>query len=178
MDLLTSSTTSVLWHDVIRHAEDCCSITLQDELEAYLVALLIRFTNKPEVAKQILATAFLEALQRHQFERQLSLQQVGDQCLLFAGLFPRAAEKKHVKISYFVSVGRSAYSSISKKTNDLYGSLAVHFVPLMDVLQSIRAYPDLLPLEAYEQWNLLGSKRAFKILEQTTKGIPIKLPKT
>src|SRR5262249_52839092 len=103
-----------------------------------------------------------------------SLQNVGDQCLLFVGLFPHAAEKKHVKINYFVDLGRSAYANISHTVNDLYWSLAIQFVALMDVLQSIRHTPDLLPLEAFEQWSELDSQRALQILNEYTKGIPFK----
>ena len=102
------------------------------------------------------------------------MKEVGDHCLLFAGLFPRAAEKRLVKISYFVGLGQGAYSTISQCTDDLYGLLALQFVVLTDVLQSIRQGYDLLPLEAYEQWNDTGSQRALRILQEYTKSTPIK----
>lgn len=174
MTLLTNTASVVLWQEVIKNAENRCAITLKEDLEAYLVSLLIKYTNKPEVAKQILAPAFLEALKTRTIERSVTLQLVGDQCLIFAGLFPKAAEKRLVKIKYFVDLGRSAYSAISCKTNDLFGSLAIEFVVLMDVLQSIRAYPELMPLEAYEQWTQLGSQRAFKILQEYSRILPTK----
>lgn len=176
MSLLTSTTSLVLWQDVVRHAENRCSISLQQELESYLISLLIRYTNKPELSKQIFATVFLKALQTHEAGREISLQHVGDQCLLFTGLFPRIAEKRLVKINYFVNLGRSAYAAISHCTDDLYSSLALQFVVLMDVLQSIRADSQLLPLEAYEQWNELGSKRALQILQEYSKAFPLKKP--
>ncbi|OGT38446.1 MAG: hypothetical protein A3F11_09970 [Gammaproteobacteria bacterium RIFCSPHIGHO2_12_FULL_37_14] len=174
MDLLTSTTSLVLWQEVVKHAENRCCITLKRELETYLISLLMRYTNQPDVAKQIAATAFLNALHLSETERHVSLQRVGDQCLIFTGLFPRLAEKRLVKINYFVDLGRSAYSAISHKTNDLYGSLALQFVVLMDVLQSIRPHSDLLPFEAYEQWNELGSQRALQALKKYTAGMPIK----
>lgn len=176
MSLLTNTTSVVLWQEVIKNAEDRCSIALKDELEAYLISLMIRFTNKPEVVNKIIATAFLDALQARERERHLSLQQVGDQCLIFAGLFPKAAEKRLVKINYFVDLGRSSYAAISYKTNDLFGSLALQFVVLMDVLQCVRGCSDLLPLEAYEQWTQVGSQRALKMMQEyANQGIiPIK----
>ena len=106
-------------------------------------------------------------------QRTVSLQHVGDQCLLYAGLFPKIAQRRHVKISYFVDIGRSAYISISHKANDLFESLALQFVVLMDVLQSIQQ-PDLMPLEAYDQWNTVGSKRALRILQEYSKITPYK----
>jgi hypothetical protein len=172
MTLLTSQTPIALWHNVIKEAEEQCDIILNEELEAYLISLLMRYIDKPEVAQQIFATAFLEGLQKPQQQRHLSLQNVGDQCLLYAGLFPRHAAKHHVKLTYFVDLGRAAYANISNVTNDLYSALAFQFVVLTDILQSIRQPPDLLPLEAYEQWSELGSQRALTILQSYTHGIP------
>lgn len=165
MSLLIGQTPEILWQNVIKDAEQNCSIELKDELERYLISLLIRYTNKPEVSKRLFATAFLEANQLPDIERQISLQVIGDECLLFAGLFPHSVRRKHVKISYFVDLGRSAYSGISKTSEDLFWSLAYEFVLLMDVLQSIRP-ADLLPLEAYEQWKEVGSQRAYRLLSE------------
>jgi len=174
MTMLTNPSSLVLWHDVVKNAEIRCSITLDENLEAYLIALLIRYSNRPDLAQQVFATAFLKAMQLHERQRSSSLQHVGDQCLLYAGLFPRAAEKRHVKVNYFVDLGRAAYGAISKTANDLYWMLAIEFVMLMDVLQSIRPTTDLLPLQAYEQWDELDSQRARLILQEYTRGIPIK----
>lgn len=174
MALLFSETSLILWHEVVKSAENRCSIMLNDNVEAYLISLLMRYSNKPEVAQLVFAKEYLEALQRRDKLRNLSLQNVGDQCLLYAGLFPGQAEKKNVKISYFVDIGRTAYAAIAKTADDLYWLLAMQFVALMDVLQSIREKSVLLPLEAYEQWNELGSKRALQILREYTNGFPIR----
>lgn len=174
MNLLMKDTSIALWQDVVKNAEDNCSIVLKEDLEAYLVYLLVRYTTKPEIAKQILASAFLEALTMRENQRNVSLQHVGDHCLIYAGFFPRLAEKRHVRLSYFVDLGRSAYGTMSRQADDLYWSLAVQFVGLMDVLQSIRHTPDLLPLEAYEQWEAVGSQRALRMLRQYTGAIPLK----
>ena len=173
MTLLIHQTSLMLWHEVVKTAEDRCSIALNADLESYLISLLMRYSNKPEVAQSIFAHDYLHALQQRDRLRGVSLQNVGDQCLLYAGLFPGQAEKRHVNITYFVDMGRAAYATISKTANDLYWILAVQFVALMDVLQSIPETPVLLPLEAYEQWEKLGSKRALQILQFYSKGLPI-----
>jgi len=174
MTLLIRQTSLLLWHEVVKTAEGRCSITLNDDIESYLISLLMRYSNKPEVAQQIFAHDYLQALQQRNQLRSTSLQQVGDQCLLYAGLFPGQAEKRHVNITYFVDMGRAAYAAISKTANDFYWILAVEFVALMDVLQSIPEAPVLLPLEAYEQWEKLGSRRALQILQSYSKGLPIR----
>lgn len=174
MNLLTNNTPLGLWQEVIKHAEGRLSITLNKRLENYLVKLLIHYTDKPELIKQVVAHGFLQGMQEPQKQRPVSLQNVGDQCLLFAGLFPGVAERRCVKISYFVDMGRSAYAAVSCETNDLFNLLALQFVILMDVLQSIQDSSPLLPITAYDQWNEVGSVRALQILKTYTQGIPIK----
>lgn len=177
MKLLVNSTPIALWHDIIHEAEAACTISLKEEIEAYLVYLLARYVNKPEFVKQVIAPEFLQALQSGKAQQQWMMQNVGDKCLLFSGLFPHMADKKLVKISYFVGMGQAAYATISKNSSDLYGMLAGQFVTLMDVLQSIRCYSDkvgdLLPMEAYDLWNDVNSKRALRILGQHSGGIPV-----
>ena len=65
MNLLTNTSPLVLWQDVIRQAEYECSVNLRAELETYLISLLIRYTNKPEVVKEVIATNFLQAISKH-----------------------------------------------------------------------------------------------------------------
>lgn len=174
MSLLINENTVTLWQEVVKTAEKDCSILLKEDLESYLISLLIRYTNKPGIAQQVFAMAYLEALDLPKKQRQFYLQHLGDQCLLFSGLFPHNANKKHVKISYFVNLGRHAYHAVSHHVNDLYWTLGFEFVALMDVLQSIRPHTDLLPLEAYEQWEEVGSQRALRILKTYSNGIPLK----
>ena len=168
MTLLTHHNAIALWQQTIQEAEQHCAVHLKQELETYLVSLLYQYTDKSEIVKQTLAITLLEAKNT---QNDLALQQTGDQCLLFAGLFPKLAAKKLVKISYFVHLGQFAYIELFGHLNDrVFYHLAHQFVTLMDVLQSIRTSPDLLPLEAYEQWAEVGSQRAFNILQFYTKG--------
>lgn len=164
-----------IWVDVVREAEKDCSLQLELDLETYLSSLLHRYVNRPDVVRKVFATAFLQALQLESHQRSYSLQQIGDECLLLTGLFPRLAAKRCVKIRYFVNLGQAAYAAVSSSTSSsLYNLLSVQFVPLMDVLQAIRSDHHLLPLEAYEQWQELGSQRAFTILQSYTAGTPFK----
>ena len=177
MKLLLNSTPIALWHEIIHEAQAMCDIRLIEELEAYLVFLMVRYTNKPEVVKQIIAYEFLQGINKSSAKQQDALQAVGDQCLIFAGLFPHMANKRLVRISYFVDLGQSAYANISRTNSDIYGLLSRQFVPLMDILQSIRQYSkentDLLPLEAYELWNDTGSRRALSALKKYTHSTPV-----
>jgi len=172
MKILFNDNPLALWYDVIYEAEKTSAISLKTDLESYLVFLLARYANKPEIVQRIMATEFLQGLKLKPSQRQLAFQAVGDNCLIYSGLFPKLSEKRQVKISYFINIGQNAYRSISQTKTDIYGLLSAQFVALMDVLQSIRCYshefPDLLPLEAYDLWDETGSKRALHVLQQYT----------
>ena len=159
------NTEIVLWRETIQAAEVRCHVRLPAELENYLVSLMIRFTGQSSLARDSMATEYLRAMQEAQTVRRYALATVGDQCLLLTGIFPRLADRRHVKVRYFVDLGRTAYASVANTANDIYLMLAQQFVLLMDVLQAINERHILLPLEAYELWSELGSQRAYAILQ-------------
>jgi len=105
---------------------------------------------------------------------------VGDQCLLFSGLFPRRAERRRVRVSYYVKLGRSAYQNLAdslSKTADLFTLLAEEFIAAMDTLQAIRVLGQqttgLLPVQAYELWQDTASRQAYAELVRQTGGEPV-----
>lgn len=179
--LILQTTITAQWQSLIKEAEDSSHLILGEELESYLVFLLARFTGKPEIAKSVLALDFLQSAELRGQLQQNELRDVGDKCLLIAGLFPGRAQKKRVKISYFVRIGQSAYSvlaSLSKfKTAELYKTLGEHFVPLMDVLHVVRELTGpmsgLTVIEAQELWDDTASEHALAVLRRYTKAMPI-----
>lgn len=177
MQVLHNSTTTALWHDIIREAETQCNIQLKEELQSYLVFLMMRYTSRPDIANHVVAIDFLSGLGYKLSQKQQALQEVGDKCLIYSGLFPKRAQKRLVQLSYFVNLGQSSYANVSRIHNDLYARLAMQFVSLMDVLQALRVYsgkyPDLLPLEAYDLWNETGSQRALNVLKKYTSSMDV-----
>jgi len=177
MEILTRSGDMALWFDIVHDAEASCAISLQTEIESYLVFLLMRHLKRTDLASQILAKSFLEAMQASRHLRTETLRSVGDQCLLFAGLYPEVAKKRHVRPGYFVDLGQAAYSAGSLDGRDLYAALCREFVAMMDVLQSVRhpdgQIADLLPVDAFELWSDTGSKRALAQLRLYTNAIPV-----
>lgn len=170
--LILEPTVTSQWQSLVSDAEKHCSLQLSEELESYLVFLLTRFATKPEMANSVLALDFLESLHTVGQKQLDQLRDVGDKCLLFAGFFPKRAERRRVKISYFVDLGKTSYSALadlSKQFADLYSDLCGSFVGLMDVLQAMREIQNnsqLLPLEALDLWESTGSQRALNILKQ------------
>ena len=142
----SSSTCS--WHKLIQEALSKSHYHLTEDLESYLIFLLMRFTNDTRLADSILALEYLESQNLSGTTQHEHLRDVGDKCLLFAGFYPEQAHKKLVSLPYFVNLGRGAYDQIARKTiyhhqlytglNDLFAQLASNFVNLLTVLQQIK----------------------------------------
>ena len=135
--------------------------------------------ERADLVARAMALEFLDAQTDNSRQPDL-LRDVGDKCLLFSGFFPQLAEKRLVRVSYFVRLGRSAYNRLAtlvdRETDQLYGRLAEAFVPVMDVLQAMRGLsgePVLGPLAAAELWADTGSRVAFRTLGEASNGFPV-----
>ena len=170
------------WQELVCDAQEISQTQLNEDLESYLVFMLMRFTEEASMHKRPIALDFLETLHCNGELQKNQLREVGDKCLLFSGFFPGLAEKRRVKISYFVDVGQSAYHILAGLSNnvmcDLFVQLSHRFVPLMDVLQSMREMssetPLLKPLDAMELWQDTNSQHAQETLKEYTQSQPFK----
>lgn len=164
----------VEWYDFVREAQDASHSAVDEDLESYLVYLLLRFMDQPELADQALGSAYLAALSHPIMGRSMMLRNVGDQCLLFSGLYPERATHRCVRVGYFVDIGKRSYLGAAEELrheinlSKLYNRLCMHFVSLMDVLQSMRnlgAEDQRLSLQkAMEIWEDTGSSFARKLI--------------
>lgn len=176
--LVLEPTITAQWLGLIKEAESSSHLSLQEDLESYLVFLLVRFTQRPELAKSVLAMEYLQGF-NGAAGQSAKLQDVGDKCLLLAGLFPESAERKRVRISYFVELGQGAYSSVAELSKiemaKLYHALCYDFVNLMDILHAARelAGNQITPLQAESLWTDVKSTHALQVLRQYTQGLLI-----
>lgn len=177
--LVLQPTDMAQWHALVSEAQVACKLNLGEHLESYLVFLLMRFVDRPEMTRKIMALEFLNA-QQSAGNNAETLRDVGDQCLLFSGLFPQIAAKRLVRVSYFVNIGRSAYqqASLADQTDaSLFSRLAEAFVCAMDVLLAMRGLsgqPALQPLAAAELWQDTGSRSAFEELASCSDATPVR----
>jgi hypothetical protein len=142
MDSLVLHPTSVSqWHALVSEGELACALELGEDLESYLVFLLMRYINKPEIATTVLAIEFFESMKHLGALRWENLQIIGDKCLLFGGLFPERALRKRVGKHYFVDLGQTAYYELANvhtaQRGKLYSLLCEHFVPMQNVLHAM-----------------------------------------
>lgn len=169
------------WYELITEAESTCSIKLGEQVESYLVFMLMRFLQKPDIAHSTLALEFLENIERVGSHRLDHLRDVGDKCLLFSGFFPARARRKRVSVTYFVRLGQTAYQTLADQTGKnwavLYSALTQQFIPMMDILQTIRdgaqKDPSLTPMEALSLWEETASRHAYKALKKYAGGMDV-----
>ncbi len=176
-ELIVEPTAEAQWQSLVREAAQAATQPLDASLESYLVFLLNRSTRDAEALTRIMALEYLQALERGGREGEARLRELGDHCLLLAGLFPHRAERRRVRIGYFVDLGRSAYhqlaACLNQSTAQLYRELAAAFVSLLDVLLAMRELagpPALTPLEAVDLWQDARSRHALRTLERHSAG--------
>ena len=117
-ELVIHTSATAEWLSLVNEAESAAALHLDEEMQSYLVFLLMRFTESPELAASVLAMEYLQSMRSQGRVGQDQLRNVGDKCLLYSGLFPERAERRRVKISYFVDLGRSAYQQLSDPVED------------------------------------------------------------
>ena len=178
-ELIVEPSATADWQRLVHEAAQAATHELDENLESYLVMLLTRTLRDVEALHRLMALDYLEGLSSTGRLRSVRLRDVGDNCLLLAGMFPRRAERRLVRIGYFVELGRSAYQQLSEllsqSTAQLYSDLSAAFVALMEVLQAMRELggtPALSPLEAIELWQDTRSPRALDRLRHQTSAIP------
>lgn len=184
--IILQPTAVAQWHTLVHEAEGMSGNYLAEDIENYLVWLLLRYTNHGDALSKSLASKYLQGQGASRSAQQESLRDVGDICLILAGLFPERAIKLLVPITYFIELGRRAYNELSALLQtmhsqdalaQLYLDLQQKFVELIETLHCMRELAgddyELSLLQAEELWQYAHSQHAMKIIRKYTKGILI-----
>lgn len=181
--LILHPTSTAQWLGLIHEAQHTLSIRLHEEIESYLVFLLMRFADEPNVVQSVLGLDFLESTQKLSRNQPDQLRSVGDKCLLFAGLFPDRAQKRQVTPEYFVQLGKTAYFNVAahtvmEKQAELFVELCQKFLTLTDILQATRHISQSQQnlLKEIERWHSTGSRLSWQKIKQTTESTPVSDP--
>jgi hypothetical protein len=139
----------------------------------YVVNLLTGFLQRPvEEDETPLAFRLAEALDAAGLRQRTTLKQIGDLSLFTSGFFGDSFKRKLIDVDYYVSIGGTAYTALSRYETDtfspVFAELADNFVRFVDVLTevseraSLSSNGDLLRL--YERWLKTGSPRSAQLL--------------
>lgn len=140
--IVTDRTQTALWQSLVRDAQARASRQLGDDLESYLVFTLMRHQTDARLAVRTIALEWLDTLLASGRRREIGLRDVGDGCLLIAGLYPQQAERRRVSLSYFQDIGSDAYRHLGEHASggleSLFRALASAFAELVRVLFEVR----------------------------------------
>ena len=172
------------WRALLTEAQHVARVYLAPGVEDYLLRLLYQAVGQAvgQAGDNIGtdAQALVERMARWRATATHELLAVGDESLIFAGLFPEQAIRKGIPITYFVQVGVNAYREFAATQREAagitYTTLANQFVDLLDVLHTLRELqqdtPCIDPLNAYQLWHEVGSSHAWQVLRQFTSASP------
>ncbi|WP_419419637.1 hypothetical protein ACNVED_14215 [Legionella sp. D16C41] len=140
--LILHPTETSQWYALVNEAQASTRLILNENTESYLVFLLMRFSQGPNLIESVLALDFLESMQTTGRRQAELLRDVGDKSLLFCGLFPGIAERRKLNLSYFANMGKTAYLCVSElkttETAQLFSQLSAEFAHLQQILQAMR----------------------------------------
>ena len=150
--LILYPTDTCQWHALVNEAQAATQLILNENTESYLVFLLKRFSENSQWVESVVALDFLEAMRASERRQVELLRDVGDKSLLFSGLFPGLAARRHVRLEYFTEMGQAAYLTAAElqaaETAELYFQLSAQFINMQSILKSMRsqycqsAHPD------------------------------------
>lgn len=130
------------WYALVSEAEMASHLNLNENTESYLVFLLHRFAQSPQLFESTVGMDFLTALRGPASLKVEQLKAVGDKSLLVCGLFPGLASRRRVSVDYYSQMGQAAYLTVSelheRASAELYLQLSQHFSNLQKILQAIR----------------------------------------
>ncbi len=170
------------FNEKIKQAVKNQKLALEDDVSFYLVNLLCEFidpNNKIQthfefnILETPLAIILKKATEAPSHQKVKIFKRLGDLSLYFAGFFQDYFNRKTFDVDYYISMGSSAYSSVShlmrNKHQDahftqIYETLSREFNQLVDVIAEVseseaahKKDQDILAL--YERWLRTGSER-------------------
>lgn len=104
------------FYGIIRETQDTHGYELPKHLEAYIVMLLAKHTDRPNFEPtQSFAEQYL------QLSSRMDAKTLGDTCLFVTGVFP---DYRKMKRSYYQNIGIGSYASMN---GELFEQLSKHF---------------------------------------------------
>ena len=152
---------------------------IEQEVESYLVHLLQYMSGNISSTNRRVLTGVKAEFQPAREKHLVKVQEVAEQCLLVAGLFPEYARKSGISLVHFMENGHRAYQDLANAVPEskVYVYIAGHFVEVIDILQRLgelcgACYPlDLI--QACELWQETGSHHGLEFIINKTKSLPI-----
>jgi len=176
-EIAITTTDSACWHALIGRAEAAECRLLNTDAGRYLVNLLVCYNFRGQAVESLLASLQDTAVGLEQLATD-TLRELGDHCLLLAGLLPETVTRQGLMLTEMVYTGRQAYAVLAARGADpVYAILLKEFVHLMDLLQTMRELDgrslQLDPLQLHALWVETGSRKARRLLPTCSDALPL-----
>ena len=139
---ITRGAQAELWQALVHEAGERLHAPLDESRESYLVFVLLRYQRDDTLLARTLALEWFAAQANIGSARADALRDVGDRCLLIAGLYPGVAQRRRVSADYFIDLGRGAYFEVAQASRNAYASLfeqlARSYGELVETLRALR----------------------------------------
>ena len=146
---ITRGAQAELWQSLVHEAGERLHAPLDESRESYLVFVLLRYQRDESLLARTLALEWFAAQANVGSARADALRDVGDRCLLIAGLYPGLAERRRVGVDYFIDLGRGAYFEVAQASRNAYANLfeqlARSYRELVRTLRALRTQPQPMP---------------------------------
>ena len=147
-DTIRRGAAAELWQALVHDAGTRAGTPLDEMRESYLVFVLLRYQRDDSLLVRTQALEWLTAQACSGSQRADALRDVGDRCLLIAGLYPGLAERRRVGTDYFIDLGRGAYHEAAEASRNAYAALfeqlARSYRELVRILHCVREAPELV----------------------------------
>lgn len=125
--------------ELVHTAEEKLNITLQHDLQAYIVHLFAHFMDKPQINTVPVSIKLMSSINLPITTRKEILKSVGDECLLINAM--GWGRMRWPTNTYYVEIGQMAYSTrafVVMPPEDIYDTLAVEFNTVTKILQQCK----------------------------------------
>ena len=126
-------------YSLIKEAEQALSITLEHNVEAYLVHLFAHFMDKPNINTEPVGIKLLTSANLPIAQRKVLLKDVGDECLLINAM--EWNKRRWPSNNYYAEMGQMAYMNRAfavRPVEDIYDDLSMEFTTVTQVLRKCR----------------------------------------
>ena len=126
-------------YSLIKEAEQALSITLEHNVEAYLVHLFAHFMDKPNINTEPVGIKLLTSANLPIAQRKVLLKDVGDECLLINAM--EWNKRRWPSNNYYAEMGQMAYMNRAfavRPVEDIYDDLSMEFNTVTQVLRKCR----------------------------------------
>lgn len=126
-------------YEVVMIAEARSKISLEHEIEAWVVHLIARYMETPDISQEPIAIKMLKSVNESGERRKQQLQQIAEECLLIDGF--ELNSRRWPSANYYRDMGKLALEHrawVARPPELFYQRIANQFGQISELLHSVK----------------------------------------